>query len=219
MRIRARLLAALCVGWVGMSLIAATAHSESESSSDQVIVKFTSESATGQALAQMDLSAIADPAGDARLIQVARDFGERVGIPLLLESLTSGRELLLAVDHQGLAVALAERLRQRDDITAVAMAEPVSDDGAPRLEVEFEPGSAFAELVASGPRVALEPVAGVGEIEVAVQRLYRERAVLALDPDALLGVLLARIKADPEVQYAQPNVRMRPYRAEAREEG
>ena len=48
---------------------------------------------------------------------------------------------------------------------------------------------------------------------------YRERAVLALDPDALLGVLLARIEADPEVQYAQPNVRMRPYRAEAREEG
>ena len=47
----------------------------------------------------------------------------------------------------------------------------------------------------------------------------RERAVLALDPDALLGVLLARIEADPEVQYAQPNVRMRPYRAEAREEG
>ena len=99
------------------------------------------------------------------------------------------------------------------------MAEPASDGGAPRLEVEFEPGSAFAELVASGPRVALEPVAGVGEIEVAVQRLDRERAVLALDPDALLGVLLARIEADPEVQYAQPNVRMRPYRAEAREEG
>ena len=87
------------------------------------------------------------------------------------------------------------------------MAEPASDGGAPRLEVEFEPGSAFAELVASGPRVALEPVAGVGEIEVAVQRRYRERAVLALDPDAL-GVLLARIEADPEVQYAQPNVRM-----------
>ena len=172
MRKRARLLAALCVGWVGMSLIAATAHSESESSSDQVIVKFTSESAAGQALAQMDLSAIADPAGDARLIQVARDFGERIGIPLLLESLTSGRELLLAVDQQGLAVALAERLRLRDDITAVAMAEPASAGGAPRLEVEFEPGSAFAELVASGPRVALEPVAGVGEIEVAVQRRY-----------------------------------------------
>jgi hypothetical protein len=67
----------------------------------------------------------------------------------------------------------------------------------------------------SGRAWRLSAIAGVGEIELAVQRLYRERAVLALVPDAFWGVLLARI----EVQYAQPNLRMRPYRAEAREEG
>ena len=74
--------------------------------------------------------------------------------------------------------------------TLVPLGLRSSDGEPPHLEGEFEPGSAFAELVASGPRVALEPVGGVGEIEVALQRLDRERAVLALDPDALLPVLL-----------------------------
>ena len=66
-----------------------------------MIVKFAVRERSRAGAGADGLSAIADPAGDARLIQVARDFGERVGIPLLLESLTSGRELLLAVDQQG----------------------------------------------------------------------------------------------------------------------
>ena len=168
----------------------------------------------------MDLAAIADPAADARLIEVARDFGARIGIPLRLEGLTSGRELLLAVDYRGLAsrargAAASARRHHRREV----MATGERRNGAPRLEVEFEPGSAFAAMVASGPRVALEPVSGQGEIEVEVQRSDRDRAVLALDPDALMSVLLARIEADPEVQYAQPNLRMRPYRAEVGGQG
>ena len=67
-------------------------------SGDQVIVKFTTQSEPGQILSQMDLAASADPAADPRLIEVARAFGARIGIPLRLKSLTSGRELLLAVD-------------------------------------------------------------------------------------------------------------------------
>jgi hypothetical protein len=97
--------------------------------------------------------------------------------------------------------------------------DPGSDEQAPRLEVEFEPESAFAELVASGSRVALEPIAGLGEIEAEVTTSDRDRAILALDRDALMSAVLARIEADPHVQYAQPNLRMRPYSARAGAEG
>lgn len=207
-----------CAGLVGMWLIAATSHAWSESSGDQVIVKFTSESEAGQILSQMNLAAIGDPAEDARVVGVAQDFSQRIGIPLRLERLTSGRELLLAVDHQALASALAERLRQREDVTGAEVADPGSAGEAPRLAVEFRPESAFAEMVAGGSRVALEGP-GRSEIEALVQSSKRDRAILTLDPDALMSTLLARIEADPNVQYAQPNLRLRPYRAEAGGQG
>lgn len=214
-----RPLAALCAAMVGTWLIAATGQAGSASGGDQVIVKFTSQSEAGQALSQMNLAAIADPAADARLIELAQDLGERIGIPLRLESLTSGRELLLAVDYQALAAALAERLRQRDDVTGVEVADGARDGEAPRLVVQFEPDSPFADSVAKGPRVVLEPVSGEGEIQAKVQSSERDRAVLVLDPDALMSALLARVKADPDVQYAQPNLRLRPYRAETGGQG
>jgi hypothetical protein len=214
MRIRwARPLAALAVALAGLWLVAATAHARAESGGDQVIVKFAPQSEAGQILSRMDLAAIADPAEDPRLIEVARDFGARIGLPLRLKGLTSGRELLLAVDYRALASALADGLRRRGDITGVELMPPASEERAPRLEVEFAPGSAFAKMVASGPRIALEPVFGQGEVEVEVQRSDRDRAVLALDPDALMSALLARIEADPAVRYAQPDLRLRPYRA------
>jgi hypothetical protein len=194
-------------------LIAAPA--QSANTGDQMIVKFTAQSEAGRALARMDLAAIADPAGDARLVELAQELGERIGIPLRLASLTSGRELLLEVDHQALASALAEALRQRDDVTGVEVLDPAGQEQAPRLAVEFESESAFAEMVASGSGVAVGPLSGGGDLEAEVLSSDRGRAVLAPDPDALIGTLLARVEADPDVQYAQPNLRLRPYRAQA----
>jgi transposase len=58
-------------------------------------------------------------------------------------------------------------------------------------------------LSARGLRVAIVNAARVRDFARASGRLAKTE----------------RIDADPEVQYAHPNVRMRPYRAEAREEG
>lgn len=213
----ARSRAALWAGMAGTWLIAATAHSADNG--DQMLVKFTAQSEAGQTLARMDLAAIADPAGDARLVELARQLGERIGIPLRLESLTSGRELLLEVDHQALAGALAEALRQRDDVAGVEVLDPAGQEQAPRLAVEFEPQSAFAEMIASGSGVTVGPLSSGGEVEAEVLSSDRDRAVLAPDPDALIDTLLARVEADPDVQYAQPNLRLRPYRAQAGGQG
>jgi hypothetical protein len=216
---RARRLAGWGAWLLGAWLAAATPPAVSQSSGDQVIVKFREQSEAGQILSRLDLGAIADPAGDVRLTEVARELGERIGVPLRLESLTSGRELLLGIDYRQLAGALAERLRGRADIASVAVADPGRADEAPRLEVEFEPESAFAKLLETGPRVALEPAAGLGEIQAEVATSDRSRAVLTLDRDALMSAVLARIEADPDVLYAQSNLRMRPYRAEAGAQG
>lgn len=206
--------AAWCAALACTWLIAASAHA-SPSGADQVIVKFVPESAAGQVLSGIDLAAVADPAGDARLVAVARELGERIGIPLSLESLTSGRELLLALDQEALLGALAERLRRRDDVDSVEVTDPAGEGEGPRLAVAFEPDGGFADMVASSPRVTL----GEGEIAAQVLSAERDRAVLALDADALMTTLLARLEADPAVQYAQPNLRLRPYRAHAGGQG
>ena len=152
----ARLLALLWACLLGTSLIAASPEARTESSADQVIVKFTSQSDAGRALAQMDLATIGDPAQDARLVELAQDFGERIGVPVRLESLTSGRELLLAVDRDALAAAVAARLRQREGVTSVEVAEPTTGAGgepaSPRLTVGLEPGSPFAARLARESR-------------------------------------------------------------------
>ena len=199
---RARSVAVWCAAWTCALLIVAGAQT-SPGSADQVIVKFAPESEAGQVLSRMDLAAVTDPAGDAQLAAIARDLGERIGMPLSLESLTSGRELLLALDREALLSTLAEHLRQRDDVARVE----VESVEALRLVVTFEPDGTFADMVASGPRLAL----GAGEIEAEVLSAERGRAVLALDSDALMSSLLARLEADPAVQYAQPNLRLRPY--------
>ena len=212
-----RSLGALCAGLMGTWLIAAPLQAQPPSSADQVIVKFSSQSEAGQALAQLDLATVENPAEDARLLEIARRFGERIGVPLRLERLTSGRELLLAVDHEALAATAARRLRQRDDVIRVAVSG--SDTEAPRLTVEFEPESAFAEKVASETRVALESRSGASGslVEVVAEVLSSDgnRAVLALDLDALMTGLLTRLEADPDVQYAQRNLRLGPYGAGA----
>jgi hypothetical protein len=203
----------------GLWLVAASPQAWSESAGGQVIVKFTAQSEAGQALARIDLATIGAPAGDARLSEIARALGERIGVPLRLENLTSGRELLLAIDREKLAAAVAERLRRRADVQGVEVADPTGSAG-PRLAVAFAPGSALAKTVASEARVALElppgKIGGPLEVEAAVQSSDRDRAVLALDLDALLSGLLARLEADPEVQYVQRNLQLRPYPAGAK---
>ena len=128
----------------------------------------------------MDLAAIGDPAEDARLIEVAQDFGERVGIPVRLESLTSGRELLLAVDREALAAAVAERLRQRDDVTSVEVADPPRSGrrpASPRLDGRVRAGQRFRrdgrERAARGARASARRRPGALEIEAGCSRRPR----------------------------------------------
>jgi hypothetical protein len=224
---RKRALALLCACLLGALLTAASPEAQTESSADQVIVKFTSQSEAGRALARMDLATIGDPAEDARLVELARDFGQRIGVPVRLESLTSGRELLLAVDRDALAAAVAERLRQREGVTSVAVAEPTTGPGgepaSPRLTVGFEPGSPIAARLARARRVVLGPLPGAGagapEVQAEVRSAAPDHADLVLDLDALVTGLLERVAADPNVQYAQRNLRLTPYQAGAEGRG
>jgi hypothetical protein len=217
----ARSLGALFASFMVTWLIVAIPGARSESGSDQLIVKFMPESPAGQALGRMDLAAIDDPAEDARLVEIAQAFGERIGIPLRLESLTSGRELLLAVDHEALAALAVARLRERDGVIEAAVVD--QGPGSPRLTVAFEPGSAFATAVAGESRIVLGQLAGEGPsrmaVEAEVASSSQDQAILTLDLEALTSGLVEGLQSDPDVQYAQRNLQLRPFRADAERRG
>jgi hypothetical protein len=198
-------IAALCCA-------SAAAYAQTGRTIGQVIVSFSSDSAAGQQLARLDLEAIDDPTGDARLLEIAHDLGERFGVPLRLEGLTSGRELLLAIDREAVMATAAERLAKRLGVTGVERLEP-TEPGDARLAVAFQPDSEFAAAIATGSRLALGEPSGDGagglSVEAAVEDAGSADAILALDLDAIARRLLERLQADPQVRYAQPNLLLR----------
>jgi hypothetical protein len=204
---------ALAVTWW-----AAATQAQREGATDQLIVSFTPDSEAGQQVAGIDLAAVSDPTGDRRLLEIARAWGERLGVPLRVEGLTSGRELLFAIDQEALAAVVAERLGQREgviDAEVVTGRSGSGDAGGPRIAVAVAPDSAFAAAVAGGERMVVGDPSGdrSGYVPIAatVEASGPANAILALDLEALVSAVAEHLQADPDVHYVQRNLRLRPY--------
>ena len=74
----------------------------------EVLVKFAAASTGGKLLAAADPESIGTDAALARYLATA---SQEVGIPLRAERLTSGGELLLAIDEEALVSQVLERVR------------------------------------------------------------------------------------------------------------
>jgi hypothetical protein len=211
-------LAALGIG-LAVTWWATATQAQREGATDQLIVSFTPNSEAGQQVAGIDLAAVSDPTGDRRLLEIARAWGERLGVPLRVEGLTSGRELLFAIDQEALAAVVAERLGQREgviDAEVVTGRSGSGDAGGPRIAVAVAPDSAFAAAVAGGERVVvLRDPSGdrSGQVPIAttVEASGPANATLALDLEALVSAVAEHLQADPDVRYVQRNLRLRPY--------
>ena len=82
----------------------------------ELIVKF----AVGSEGRQTTLQAMqAGTAAEAHLQPLAQSLSEQINIPLTITQVTSGQEVILAVDRDALVVELMDRLQQRSDIEYV----------------------------------------------------------------------------------------------------
>ena len=163
---------------------AATAGSE-------VIVQLRSATAAGQL------------APDALVAAIDR-LSQQVGLPLTVVRLGSGGEIVLAADRKVLAERMARAAGTVPGVRASPSAEPAPRSTlTPPIQVAVEP--------APGTDMAALSEAVAREIRAPVSASVRSgRVVVTLDPAELGPLLAQRLKALPEVEYAQPNYMVRP---------
>ncbi len=155
--------------------------------------------------------------GNAALADGLAALAREIGVPLVARQLTSGGELLLAVDRDALVEECLRRLRANPNVErAERVAQPQTILPSPReeLRVVLRPGSEAARLAAAAheggePPHALAALASLllpdhpahptarlaGEIEV----------VLTLDLEALTLDLAARLEERPDVRSVELN--------------
>ena len=175
----------LTAGIVALSACLATALA-SDFAIGEAIVKLKPGSGIDQALAA--------PQGlrkDSPVHGYVHRLGGRLNIPLSAKQLTSGREILLAVDQRGV------KKRLRKELTQLLPGAQVKDlPGQAGVSVETRDSSALETLQSeiqdrTGWALAVQPAVG--------------GLTLVVNLEALTLELVKRLTEQPDVRYAQPN--------------
>lgn len=213
------------VAWVAVSVACrawASTGEEARFVAGEVIVKFRSGTPGARATSR---ASAGGGAAEAALGPQIQGLSDAVGVPLRLERLASGGDLLLGVDGGRVQQKLLEALRGADGVAEV---EPTRETGTGEppcgVRVRFAPSGPEAREVARAsarPR-GEEPL---GPLEVTRRLQSRvgfplanrlgDSGELVVEPDlaALTRDVVHRLSQRPDVQYAQPNYvvsRLRP---------
>ena len=179
----------------------------------ELIVGFAPGSPIGRALA----GSSGKLEGNAALAEGLAALSREVGVPLAARQLTSGGELLLALDRDSLVEECLGRLRGNPNVErAERLAQPVTILPSPReeLRVGLRPGSEAARLAAAARQggeqpPALESLASLllpAHPAHPTARLAGEtEIVLTLDLEALTLDLAARLEKRPDVRSVELN--------------
>jgi hypothetical protein len=180
----------------------------------ELIVKCAPDSDAGRLVERLLRE---DPNALQALDATLASLADRVGLPLTLERLTSGAELLLRLDAEELLRRLEGSVAVRPEVQAVKLiaGDPQASPLQPgaHLFVEFAEASRTAATLAQSPgeevmRELITSMTGDSDIPVVGTRVS-DRA-LALYPNyaALLALFKRRLEALPEVDYVQVNIVM-----------
>lgn len=155
--------------------------------------------------------------GNAALAEGLAALSREVGVPLAARQLTSGGELLLAVDRDALVEECLRRLRANPNVErAERLPQPATILPSPReeLRVVLRPGSEAARLAAAAREAGEQPPALAALASLLLPdhpahptaRLGVEtEVVLTLDLEALTLDLATRLEARPDVRSVELN--------------
>jgi len=196
----------VCCPWFALSLVLIASASHAASSapivSGDLIVKFRAASDAGRLLAQAQDSDVIDP---KLLAQVATRLSSDLKVPLAPIRVTSGQELVLAIERAQLEQSIKQQLTRRAGIRRVAMV-PNAKSILPPAKIEFivecnAPCTAQVSLVQL--LAAISPqLRGHTEAD--------GKIILRLDVTELTRTLVAQLLRRPDVLYAQANQIVRP---------
>jgi hypothetical protein len=125
-----------------------------------------------------------------------------LGRPLLLRRIASGGELHLGLDLRALTARLEQALRQEAAATNVAAVEQP-------LQTRLPQAAVAASVRGDAKKLARRLSESLG-LPVAQKKGSDDARLFELDLNALTLDLVARLKARPDVEYAQPNYDMTP---------
>ena len=184
---------------------------EAATSGDEIIVKFAADQPINETIVQ----AFDDLDAQALLQESVQALSAELGVPLVYSRLTSGREIIIEIPMRQTYEVIAERIRDSDGVEHLIIRERTSGDvsnGVDEILVTVDNSK-----IKLGPNVDLDALATglVADRRFPVICDYRADGQLAVTPDfeRLVGALVKALSQRPDIEYAQPNFRVRHYNA------
>lgn len=182
----------------------------------EVIVKFSKDSKAGNILAR---AAKANWETDACLASYLSALSQELGIPLNAKQLTSGGELVLAIQTHELTAKLVAHLKRNPRVlrTMEVESDKKGGMGAPRIEVlvEFAAGSHESTIISRALSKGLNASSSLQELTAELERglgfklesraTKNNQLAVVIKVDSLTLDLAARLNKRADVEYAQPN--------------
>lgn len=182
----------------------------------EAIVRFSPDSGAAAAVGQaLEGRLHEEPA----LVAAVEALSERLDLALRAKQLTSGSEVVLEIDREKLEARLLDRVREdaRVEEALVAGTTDESPFADPRIEirVRFPAASEAARTVAAARAeeddtscdldVLGRSLTGGLELPFGFRASGETEMVLRVGLRELTEILLDRLRAEPEVQSAEPN--------------
>jgi hypothetical protein len=187
-------------------------------STREFIVKFKPGSAGDRAAAEAMQDPSRQPAAFAGL---SESLGGETGIPVHIAAVTSGRELVMAVDSAAVTSAVLAGLTERPGVVrAIPLDTGPSPQAIPRdpvIAVEFTADSPIGRRLAAGRPEPLAEDPAFRELQDDIARIagvplapLPNAVAFTLDVGRLTTELGDRLKQRADVEYVQPNALVQP---------
>jgi len=185
---------------------------------EQVIVKFVAGSEAARAVAAALAHGLE---GSAEIAALAATLSNELEIPIRIERVTSGQELLLAIDLAALSDRLWRYFEAHDEVLRVhpldALATPERLYRRLGVRLELRPDSRSQRALAEPPAAAADaPVLreltdGASQaLGVPLSATATATLDVALDVEALMETLVRRLNARADVEYAEEDRLVQP---------
>ncbi len=154
-----------------------------------------------------------DPAEDPKLTAYVDEVGESLSVPLAVSQVTSGGEVLLAIDVAALVEDALKRIRRLEGIADARTLPPPEDGVQPTAAylVSFVPGTDMA-VALSAAGATEETAEKLDEIVDAfsqrlalplAHRIADSELELTIDLQVLTESVMTRLQEMPEVEYVE----------------
>lgn len=167
-----------------------------------VIVKFRDASQSGRVVAPI-------LTGQSKIdsaVPLASDLSNELGSPLNVVRVTSGRELVLAIDRERLREIIGRRAGGVSDIRSLTPAgnyQGLASQQQLEFVVEPKPGSDVEK--------AISTITGSLREHARSRTDENGRVVLSIDMAGLTRQAVEQLQKRSDVEYAQANRRLKPY--------